>query len=118
MCVSCLPLSCRWIAALMLLVPIMASCATTHAGKQIRSAGPGTVTTTARAWSFDFGTGNSHPGYAEIRPTTVYNRQLGYGFMNATALDASRQGICANHKPFLFSVDVPEGNYDVTLSLG
>jgi len=96
----------------------MASCATTHAGKQIRSAGQGTVTTTARAWSFDFGTGNSHPGYAEIRPTTVYNRQLGYGFMNATALDASRQGICADDKPFLFSVDVPEGNYDVTLSLG
>lgn len=116
--VSCQLLSSRWIAGLTVFVPIMASCAATHAGKQICSAGQLASATRAYAWSFHFGTGNPHRGYSEISPATVYSQQLGYGFMNATLLDASRQGICGNGKPFLFSVDVPEGNYDVTLSLG
>src|SRR5712692_3901678 len=116
--VSCQLFSRRWIAGLMVLVPVMASCATTHGGKQICSAGQPAGGTTACVWSFDFGTGNPHRGYAEIRPTTAYSQQTGYGFMNPTVLDASRQGICSDGKPFLFSVDVPEGNYNVTLGLG
>src|SRR5713101_7470720 len=38
--------------------------------------------------------------------------------MNPTVLAASRQRICSDGKPFLFSVDVPGGNYNVTLGLG
>ncbi len=38
--------------------------------------------------------------------------------MNAADLVARDHAICGQGKPFLFSVDVPEGNYDVTLVFG
>jgi hypothetical protein len=32
--------------------------------------------------------------------------------------DAFRGDFCTSNRPFLFSVDLPEGDYDVTVTLG
>jgi lysophospholipase L1-like esterase len=78
------------------------------------------------AFKFDFGSGKVEPGYIQVLPSTVYTKELGYGFdfgSTATALDrggndALRGDFCTSDKPFFFSVDLPEGNYNVTLTLG
>jgi lysophospholipase L1-like esterase len=77
-------------------------------------------------FKFDFGPGRVEPGYIQVLPTTVYNRELGYGFdLGSTASavdrggdDALRGDFCTSDKPFYFSVALPEGNYNVTVTLG
>jgi lysophospholipase L1-like esterase len=77
-------------------------------------------------FKFDFGSGKVAPGYTQIAQTTVYKKELGYGFEDASAVscvdrggkDSLRGDFCASDKPFLFSVALPEGNYNVTLTFG
>lgn len=77
-------------------------------------------------FKFDFGSGKVEPGYTQILPTTVYTKDLGYGFdLGSTVLavdrgggDALRSDFCTNDNPFFFSVALPEGNYNVTVILG
>ena len=69
---------------------------------------------TARAqqqWplQFDLGGQAHRAGYTQVLPGTVYNDQVGYGFDLGTNPSAP---------PFYFSVRVPEGNYNVTVTLG
>jgi lysophospholipase L1-like esterase len=91
---------------------------------------PGVATCQARAdapiFRFDFGPGKVEPGYLQVVPATVYNKDRGYGFdagSTVTAVDrggddALRGDYCTSDKPFFFSVDLPEGNYNVTVILG
>ncbi|MFN0110359.1 MAG: rhamnogalacturonan acetylesterase [Blastocatellia bacterium] len=79
-------------------------------------------TTVAR---FDFGPGKVAPGYTQILPTTIYSKELGYGFEPGAALTGFDHGKDALHgdgvssdKPFYFSVALPEGNYRVTVTFG
>lgn len=52
-----------------------------------------------------------------IRPPAAYNAADGYGFVNSPTVRANAQGVEA--KDYLrFDVNVPDGNYDVTLQLG
>jgi lysophospholipase L1-like esterase len=75
---------------------------------------------------FDFGARQVQPGYIQVLPSTVYNNEVGYGFdlgSNVTAVDrggddALRGDFVTSDKPFYFSVAVPEGNYNVTVTLG
>ena len=75
---------------------------------------------------FDFGPGKVAPGYRRVVASTIYSRELGYGFepgANLSCLDrggkdALRSDFCTSDKPFYFSVALPEGNYNVTLTLG
>ena len=77
-------------------------------------------------YKFDFGSGETAPGYIRILPGTLYTKQLGYGFSSSSGLsavdrgggDALRDDFCTGSTPFFFTVDVPEGNYDVTVTLG
>ena len=77
-------------------------------------------------WKFDFGPGTVALGYKQILAGTVYSKELGYGFepgANVTCLDrggkdALRSDFCASNQPFYFSVALPEGNYNVTVTLG
>jgi lysophospholipase L1-like esterase len=77
-------------------------------------------------WRFDFGTAKIAPGYTAVVPSVKYDEAIGYGFENATELVAvNRKGLAAledgfvtSTKPFYFSVKVPEGNYNVRLTLG
>jgi lysophospholipase L1-like esterase len=77
-------------------------------------------------YKFDFGPGRVEPGYIQVLPTTVYNNDLGYGLdLGSTVSAADRGGddalrgdFCTGDKPFYFSVALPEGNYNVTVTLG
>ncbi len=77
-------------------------------------------------WKFDFGPGRVASGYTQVLADTVYSKELGYGFepgAKVTCLDrggknALRSDFCTSDKPFYFSVALPEGNYDVTVTLG
>jgi lysophospholipase L1-like esterase len=77
------------------------------------------------SFKFDFG-GRAAPGYTAVKPTTVYSKESGFGFDLGTAPTAVGQpggdplhdGFVTSDKPFFFSVNVPEGNYRVTVTLG
>ena len=78
------------------------------------------------SWRFDFGPGPVANGYKRVMPQHIYSRATGYGFepssqvvcMNRTDKDALRGDFCTNDKPFYFSVALPEGNYNVTVTFG
>jgi lysophospholipase L1-like esterase len=78
------------------------------------------------SFKFDFGSGRIEPGYIRILPTTVYTKELGYGFEPKAEVlavdrfgdDTLRGDFCTSDKPFYFSVALPEGNYKVTIILG
>ncbi|MFT3737801.1 MAG: rhamnogalacturonan acetylesterase [Breznakibacter sp.] len=75
---------------------------------------------------FDFGQGKVKKGYIGVTPETIYTPGRGYGFDYGTcpASEAVRckgaltGDYCTSTHPFYFSVDLPEGNYDVTVTLG
>lgn len=74
---------------------------------------------------FDFGPGKVKDGYKQILPTTLYTKELGYGFEPGAQVvcedrggDALRGDFCTSSAPFYFSVALPEGNYDVTVTFG
>lgn len=75
---------------------------------------------------FDFGPGKVEPGYLQVLPSTAYGKERGYGFdlgsivsgVDRGGSDALRGDFCTSDKPFFFSVDLPEGNYNVTVVLG
>src|SRR5437879_4465172 len=77
-------------------------------------------------FKFDFGSGKVAPGWIQVLPTTLYTKELGYGFdlnTKVTAVDRGgddqlRGDFCTSDQPFCFSVALPEGNYNVTLTLG
>jgi lysophospholipase L1-like esterase len=75
---------------------------------------------------FDFGPGRAAVGYQQVLPTAVYSKETGFGFdFGTTAMGVDRGGRDALHgdfvtsrQPFYFSAAVPEGNYNVTVTLG
>jgi len=77
-------------------------------------------------WKFAFGPGRVAPGYTQVLPATIYSQETGYGFdLGSTVTGINRGGddalhghFCTSDKPFFFSVSLPEGNYDVTVTLG
>lgn len=80
----------------------------------------------AKSYKFDFGTKRPAPGYVSVMPKNLYNATAGYGFHAGVELKAVDRGgrasvtkdFITSHKPFSFSVDLPEGNYDVLVVLG
>jgi lysophospholipase L1-like esterase len=77
------------------------------------------------SFKFDFGA-KAAPGYTSVTPATIYSKATGYGFDLNTAPaavvrggdDPLHDGFVTSDKPFFFSVAVPEGNYNVTVTLG
>ncbi len=75
---------------------------------------------------FDFGPGPVAPGAQPVLAATTYNHERGFGFLETTGVtcldrgapDAERRDFCTSDAPFRFVVDLPEGNYRVTLTLG
>jgi lysophospholipase L1-like esterase len=89
----------------------------------------GSVAATAApraAWHFDFGNGPVASGCEAVRPDTAYDPERGFGFEPGATLragggqggDARRGDFLTSDEPFLFSADVPEGNYRVRVTLG
>lgn len=62
-------------------------------------------------FKFDFGSGKTSPGYTQVAPQTTYEVKRGFGFLESG-------GVATPDKPRVFTVDVDEGNYDVTIRFG
>jgi lysophospholipase L1-like esterase len=80
----------------------------------------------SQSLNFDFGPGKVAPGYTQVLQTTTYSKELGYGFepgadvtcVDRGGRDALRSDLCTSDQPFFFSVALPEGNYEVTITFG
>ena len=78
------------------------------------------------SFKFDFGSGKVEAGYTQVLPEMVYSAERGFGFEPGAAVqavdrggsDALKSDFITSEKPFQFSVAVPEGNYQVTVTLG
>ncbi|OQP38726.1 rhamnogalacturonan acetylesterase [Niastella yeongjuensis] len=84
------------------------------------------ATTTAQTnFKFDFGTNKAASGYIAVTPNTFFSKETGYGFEPGSAVQAIDRGgnaltgdYITSDKPFYFSIQLPDGNYDVKLILG
>jgi lysophospholipase L1-like esterase len=100
------------------------ACALTTCAADVLAQGAAGRTNTP-SLKFDFGPGKVRDGYRQILPTTLYTKELGYGFEPGAQVtcedrggDALRGDFCTAASPFYFSVTLPEGNYDVTVTFG
>lgn len=78
-----------------------------------------------KSYKFDFGNGRVKNGYISITPDSKFANDKGYGFTNGsevTAVDRKGKKVTDDYitstKPFYFSVNLPDGNYDVKIILG
>lgn len=74
-------------------------------------------------FAFDFGSGQPVPGCIQVTPDMVYSKARGFGFdleskVSSVPARGAQPGFCTSGKPFFFSVALPEGNYNVTVTLG
>lgn len=75
---------------------------------------------------FDFGSGKVQRGYTQVLETIIYSKERGYGFEPGSTVkcidrggrDALRSDLCTSDQPFFFSIALPEGNYNVTVTFG
>ncbi len=87
-----------------------------------------TIVAQTIALKFDFGTDKAAIGYVGVTNTTTFTAKQGFGFLpSAAPIHAiernKRKPALGSHyitsaKPFYFSVDLPEGNYDVKILFG
>lgn len=67
----------------------------------------------AQVYKFDFTPDKKvKDGYTKITSETLFNNEQGYGYDLQPAWDGK------SNQPFFFSVNVPDGNYKVTVTLG
>lgn len=76
-------------------------------------------------FKFDFGGNRTENGFIPITSTSKFDKKIGYGFMDISSLKSVDNGgnaltgdYITSDKPFYFSVAIPEGNYDIKLTLG
>ncbi|GAA4155129.1 rhamnogalacturonan acetylesterase [Chryseobacterium ginsenosidimutans] len=76
-------------------------------------------------FKFDFGGNRTEKGFIQITSTSKFDKEIGYGFMDISNLKSVDNGgnaltgdYITSDKPFYFSVAIPEGNYDIKLTLG
>lgn len=77
------------------------------------------------SFKFDFGGSRTENGFIPVTSTSKFDKKTGYGFMDISGLKSVDNGgnaltgdYLTSDKPFYFSVVIPEGNYDIKLSLG
>lgn len=68
----------------------------------------------ANALHFDFASAPPAPGHIAVLPGMEYSKQRGYGYEPG----AMPKGDDNGHAPYFFSVDLPEGNYLVSVTMG
>lgn len=77
-------------------------------------------------YKFSFGPAKEVSGYIKVDPSQKYTPEAGYGFDFGTipfAVDRKGRkpltsGFCTSDKPFYFSVNLPEGNYNIKIITG
>lgn len=84
----------------------------------------GTASAQKTCFKFLFGTGLVVPGTTLVAPGQAYSKETGYGFDFGTlpqelpTNEFKRKNLLMSDKAYYFSVDVPEGNYSVTVKFG
>lgn len=84
------------------------------------------VTACAAPERFDFGSGPVADGFVAVTPDALYTPARGYGLLAAPGIaaraarggDPLRTDALVSDRPFSFVMDLPPGNYDVTVLLG
>ncbi|NCU04267.1 MAG: rhamnogalacturonan acetylesterase [Chitinophagaceae bacterium] len=81
--------------------------------------------TAQQSYKFDFGNGRVKKGYTAVTPDSKFANEKGYGFTTESEVIAVDRGgktvnddYITSAKPFYFSVNLPDGNYDVKIILG
>jgi lysophospholipase L1-like esterase len=75
--------------------------------------------TTPADYKYDFSSGPDKPGYTRVAPSAVYSDDVGYGFEpGAQAATGDNGNTTTSTRPLLFSVKVPEGDFQVTVTFG
>jgi len=71
---------------------------------------------------FEFGPGKAQKGWTKVDATTVYSAEKGYGITPSGELSTNKKGnkthFISSHKPFYFEMNLPEGHYQIELTLG
>jgi lysophospholipase L1-like esterase len=78
------------------------------------------------SYNFSFGPKSTPKGFTQVKPDMVFSKDAGYGFDFGTVpvavdrggKDALKAGFVTSDKPFYFSVALPEGNYNVKITMG
>lgn len=84
------------------------ACAIALAGASLAHAAPALDST--RPLRFAFGQAKAPAAYMAVDPAAPYSASRGYGLEPGTRANGNA--------PFYFTVDLPEGNYNVTVTLG
>jgi lysophospholipase L1-like esterase len=66
---------------------------------------------------FDFGSDQSSSGWTPVSKNSVYSAQKGFGIISSGEIEAGKDYL-SSKKPFYFVVDLPEGHYELILTLG
>lgn len=69
------------------------------------------------AWKFDFGSGEPAPGHVAVKAGDRFDPANGHGF-DLAGKPVDGPGHVTGSGGFYFSMTAPEGNYEVTLTLG
>lgn len=95
---------------------------------KVEDAKRSSITEEASAYvrKFDFGSGELATGYEAVLPSTTYTKEMGYGIVSRHPVeavdrkgeDALRSDFITSNGPFYFTVELPEGNYQVKVYLG
>ncbi len=75
---------------------------------------------------FDFGSGKTEKGWTQVTGTTLYSEEKGFGLIPSGEMVSGKTASKDRHtgtylyckKPFYFAVDLPEGHYQVTVTIG
>jgi lysophospholipase L1-like esterase len=78
------------------------------------------------SYKFSFNPAKEVPGYIQVTSSQKYSPEASYGFDFGTipfAVDRGGKnpltsGFCTSNKPFFFSVNLPEGNYNIKIITG
>lgn len=116
----------RFAATVVLATSLCALPPRTMAGTNSSHADSRPARTSNSRLKFNFGPGPVAKGHTQILPTTIYTKELGYGFepgaqvtcVGGSDRGARRSDSCRSDEPFFFSVAVPEGNYRVSVTVG
>lgn len=81
---------------------------------------------TTQGWRFDLGEGPAAPGYVQVPASQRLDEEHDFGFdldskprgLKRSTSDLLRGDLVTSDQPFFFSMKLPEGNYQVTLTLG
>jgi len=77
-------------------------------------------------YRFDFGSGQIKKGWTQVASTSHYSPEKGFGIIPSGEMatgkndskDPLKGDFLSSKKPFYFEVDLPEGQYEVNLTLG